>query len=58
MPKQTIDDIGRESYALFVQYKKDDYVLFVGAFATISWIESLVSKYSEDDIFTFTMVEI
>ncbi len=57
----TIDDIGNESYFLYLHYKKDNHVLFVGTFAANGWIQSTVRGYLENDPFetlTFTMVEI
>ena len=57
----TIDDIGKESYFLYLHYKNDNYVLFVRIFTATGWIKSLVETYLESDpfgILTFTMVEI
>lgn len=57
---KTIDDIGNESYYLYLHYKKDNHVLLVGTFAATGWIKSLAREYLKDDSFgtlTFTMVE-
>lgn len=59
--KPTIDDIGNESYYLYLHYKKDNYVLLIGTFAATGWIKSLAEVYLANDsfgTFTFTMVEI
>lgn len=56
-----IDDIGNESYFLYLHYKNDNHVLLVGSFSANGWIKSLVRAYLANDPFetlTFTMVEI
>ena len=57
----TIDDIGNESYFLYLHYKKDNHVLFIGSFAATGWIKSITGAYLENDspgALTFTMVEV
>jgi len=57
MAKPKINDIGVESYNLYVHYKKEDHVLLIGAFSAMGWIEALVKDYLPEHL-TFTMVEI
>jgi len=57
MPQPKIDEIGIERYHLYVHYKDDNHVLFIGAFAAPGWIKALVKDYALEHL-TFTMVEI
>ncbi len=61
METPTINDIGIESYHLYVHYKKNNHVLFVGSFTANGWITSLIEGYLVNDSLeslTFTMVEV
>lgn len=56
-----IEDVGNESYSLYLHYKNDNHVLFIGNVTATGWIKSFVRDYLEGDPFgtlTFTMVEI
>ena len=52
-----IPDYGIPRYSLFVQYKKENHVLFAGTFPAFSWAMSVVEAYGIDEL-TWTMVEI
>jgi len=54
---EKIKDWGVERYYLFMHFKGDDYVLFIGIFASFQWMEPVISDNHIENI-TFTAVEV